>query len=664
MRKDESKYFIEPFYSTEGWCLRSAYKFPRREYLAADTETKLYYNNEIIDEDTAYNLYKNNGNMWFKLNVEVRAYAFILSDGVDTVIFQNIIDFMRACGMFHVKRVFWYNAKFDFAIFDYHFLTKDWHDATTELEKNNRYHKFPHKTFINLAGDFGQRYELRIWHEYINNKCERKVANWKMIDVCNISAGGLARNLIDWDIHDRDDKPVRKLTMDYAYDTIESAFEYMEIDAKGLYLLAEKIDKTFYEITKLSLFNGDYLTAGGLAKKVMLKMTFKRIDYKECIQAFKLCFPMDKDIDEYLRNNCLYKGGKCLINPKYVNKPLKNVYKYDINSMYPFQLRSMMYPIGNGRKITKNITIKDNHLYVFAISNIHGVLRNTAVPVWQDRLSDEYVDVIDEPSMRLIWYEELVEIEKWYELEYNVDYVLEYEARRLPGMIQFIDKFYEIKRTSCGSKKSCSKIILNSSYGKLAQRIERLICTYELNEHGIVHLVSRGTEYDENSMMSVLVGSRVTALARVQLMQYINKICAGNPRDNFIYCDTDSVISFTPFNDCDDAEIGKMKFEGNFENAIFLAPKSYLLENAGEYEVHCKGVNVNAVKGELLNVVAFEEACAIFSPDRLFKSLSGINVRGGKALVYIDKVIVRKEVVNIKKGEIISEIFNKDIDNI
>ena len=664
MRKDESKYFTEPFYSTEGWCLRSAYNFPRREYLAADTETKLYYNNEVIDEDTAYNLYKNNDNMWFKLNVEVRAYAFILSDGTDTVIFQNITDFMRACGMFHVKRVFWYNAKFDFAIFDYHFLTNEWLDATTEIEKNNRYHKFPHKTFINLAGDFGQRYELRIWHEYINNKCERKVANWKMIDVCNISAGGLARNLIDWDIHDYNDNPVRKLTMDYANDTIESAFEYMEIDAKGLYLLAEKIDRTFYEITKLSLFRGDYLTAGGLAKKVMLKMTFKRIDYKECIQAFKLCFPMTKETDEFMRDNCLYKGGKCLINPRYVNKPLKNVYKYDINSMYPFQLRSMLYPIGSGRKITKNITIKDNHLYVFAISNIHGVLRSNAVPVWQDRLSDEYVDVIDEPNMRLIWYEELVELEKWYELEYNVDYVFEYEARHLPGMIQFIDKFYDIKRTTKGAKRSCAKIILNSSYGKLAQRIERLICTYELNEHGIVHLVSRGTEYDENSMMSVLVGSRVTALARVQLMQYINRICKGNARDNFIYCDTDSVIAFTPFDDCDDSEIGKMKFEGNFDNALFLAPKSYLLEKECEYEVHCKGVNVNVVKSEISNVNTFNEACKVFAPDRVFKSLSGINVRGGKALVYIDKVIVRKDVVNIKMGEIIPEIFNKDIDNI
>ena len=266
--------------------------------------------------------------------------------------------------------------------------------------------------------------------------------------------------------------------------------------------------------------------------------------------------------------------------------------------------------------------------------------------------------------MRLMWLEELNELENWYELEYDIDYVIEYEAKRLPGMIQFIDKFYDIKRNSRGSKKSCSKIILNSSYGKLAQRIERLICTYELNEHGIVHLVSRGTEYDENSMMSVLVGSRVTALARVQLMQYINRICNENARDNFIYCDTDSVIAFTPFDDCDATEIGKMKFEGNFDNAIFLAPKSYLLEKDGDYEVHCKGVNVKAVKSELSNVNTFNGACEVFSPARMFKSLSGINVRGGKALVYIDKVIVRSEIVNIKKGAIIPEIFNKDIDNI
>ena len=59
----------------------------------------------------------------------------------------------------------------------------------------------------------------------------------------------------------------------------------------------------------------------------------------------------------------------------------------------------------------------------------------------------------------------------------------------------------------------------------------------------------------------------------------------------------------------------------------------------GEYCVHCKGVNTNVVENELKNV-NFYNACDIFTANRNFKCLQGLNVKGGKALIYVDKMIL------------------------
>ena len=146
-------------------------------------------------------------------------------------------------------------------------------------------------------------------------------------------------------------------------------------------------------------------------------------------------------------------------------------------------------------------------------------------------------------------------------------------------------------------------------------------------------------------MMSVIVGSRITSLSRVLLMYYIRKICKGNPKKYFLYCDTDSVHALCEFKDTDEHELGKMKSEGIYEFGKYLAPKSYLLyhnivENKYEYEVHTKGVNTNVVKQELEKCKDFYQASEKFKSGITYKCLTSLNCIGGKALIYIDKMIL------------------------
>ena len=75
-----------------------------------------------------------------------------------------------------------------------------------------------------------------------------------------------------------------------------------------------------------------------------------------------------------------------------------------------------------------------------------------------------------------------------------------------------------------------------------------------------------------------------------------------------------------------------------------------LYEN-GKYEVHCKGVNTNVVAKELEGKT-IKEACKIFKGNRNFKCLCGLNVKGGKALVWLNKMILREDlVINVDAAE-------------
>jgi len=653
-----SKFFKDKVWVEGNWNFKNANSFPKRKYLGADTETKLYYNGKLLSEDEAYNLYRNNGQAFVKQNVEVVAYAFMLSDGENFALFQNCEDFITACAMFQVDVVFWYNARFDFSIFDYYLLTNGWEDTTTKIKDKKNYGKLPSKTYQSLNGEYGQRYELKLWYDYYNKHSERHVHHWTNIDICNIYGGGLKKNLEDFKIKDKNGNDVRKLEMDYVEADIEDDIQYMINDTKGLYLLAEKINETLLKITGFSLFKGDFITAGGLAKKTLLKFLFESTP-KQNIKIFKQCFPVSAEDDKKFRFQHLYLGGKCFVNPYKKGVVQKNIYKYDVNSMYPNQMRNMTYPYGKPNILMNDKKLDNKHCYIYYIKKLRGVLKHNKVPVWQDVLSGEYTDIIREDECRYIWKEELDEIIEWYDLEYELIYILEYVSKVPKGVKKYVDTFYDIKCNNKGSIKQGAKLLLNSAYGKLAQKIERYTCVYSLNEDGIVHLERQDLELDEAGMLSVVVGSRITALARVDLMQFIREICKGDVKNNFIYCDTDSVHSLTPYEKCDDKELGKMKCEGIFEYGLYLAPKSYLMYNDGEYEVHCKGVNTEVVKKEIEKCNSFSEACDIFKPNRLFKCLCGLNVKGGKALIYVDKMIVNDENFRINK-EVLGDLEDVD----
>ena len=207
--------------------------------------------------------------------------------------------------------------------------------------------------------------------------------------------GGLERNLKSWDIRDKDGNPIRKLTMDYVSGNIDEDADYLINDTKGLKLLADKVDETFKDLCKgLSFWKGDYLTAGGLAKKTFLNYMYGHSKVKKNIHEFRKDFFMSLDYDNYLRENRLYRGGLSRVNPHYVGKVVHGIYKFDENSMYPHKMATMELPIGHPE--FRREFIDDDTIQIFHITRLYGKLRSDMIGIWQDRLTNEFVDVIDE----------------------------------------------------------------------------------------------------------------------------------------------------------------------------------------------------------------------------------------------------------------------------
>lgn len=661
--KRTASYFKLPYITYGDWKLDAYSTFPHEDYLSADTETKLYLDGKLISD---VELYKKTTklkkpNKYIKDHIEVKAYAFMLSNGKDFVVFQCIEDFLLACSMFNVKRVYWYNARFDFAIFDYFLLTNGWNDITDLLEVDKRYRKMPSKTYKNLIGDYGQRYEMRLWYEYKNRKGGNCVHNWKMLDICNIFGGGLSSNLKAWNIKNILGDDVRKLQMDYTNASLdnEEDLKYMLNDTLGLHLLAIAIDKEMCELTGYSLFKGQYMTSGGLARKTLLKMLFKGKD-RDNVKLFKRFFPMTIALDNEYRDHSLYKGGIAVVNPHKIGKVQKKIYKYDSNSMYPDKMLKMEYPLGLGKSIEfkgKSFKKQKGRVYLLCLENFNGYLLENMIPIYQNKINNKYEESFRELDYIYIWYDELKELENWYDLDYKIKKVIEYVGKHPKGIQEYIDTFYQIKCKEKGAKRNGAKLLLNSAYGKLAQKVERLVLSYQLNEDGISQLYEIERKIEEDSMLSVLLGSRVTALSRVDLMRNIRNICKNNPKKYFVYCDTDSIHSLLPYDKCDDKELGKYKCEGIFEYGLYLAPKTYILYNEGKYDVHCKGVNTEVV-AKAVEGKSFMDATKVFRGNRKFKCLCGINVRGGKALVLLDKMIVKEDLLidtSVLKDELVSE---------
>lgn len=323
-----------------------------------------------------------------------------------------------------------------------------------------------------------------------------------------------------------------------------------------------------------------------------------------------------------------YRGGRCEAfqlteyeGKKY--KPIKDVYKLDINSMYSYVMKNNKYPlsplsrgpledmsVNNLRKI-----IDDNFILAQCILNLNipaiGQKSERLIfPIGKFRqtvTSPEIKYILDNPK-----FGEIIKVEKC--VGYRQENIFS----------DYVDYFFNLKTNSTNSaSKGVAKIFLNSLYGKFGQKaypestkvlpndIMYDAMNYMFDEGKTFSMSSLDTTTMENvrytklgediyktsppieefSELSVpIIASAVTSYAR----QYLFELMMISGLENVYYCDTDSIFTNccgyeNLYNYIHETKLGKLKLE-DFGEVEIYGLKNYKFNG----ELKLKGIKRDA----------------------------------------------------------------------
>jgi len=473
------------------------------------------------------------------------------------------------------------------------------------------------------------------------------------------------------------------LTMEYqAVDTnnlTQAEIDYCAVDVKGLYFAVKKFND---EIERQS--NGEchifgeetnVMTAGGFAKRELLRSLYPDVKPRFRLERFQKQHPLTKEQDEYLRKNYLYRGGISYVNPVYkgvmltaakMGEPMR---RYDVNSEYPYAMSQIRDLIGKPFKksFEEYLSMKDKDEYeaVYILQSVTGIVKQGYLGLWYDPFKRDYVDVIDERGTHLMFEREFNEMQNWYDdFEFEIEDVLLWKKGER-AYAPFVEENYALKaqakREKNATLQTTAKLKINSSYGKLSERLERVKGHYELNEKtGAIHFVSDETEISMKSAMNVAIGALITSYARVFILSKIREVCGSEIRKRFVYIDTDSIHAFADYDKADAYTLGGLKLEATCEAVKYILPKTYVdIERINKdgtidfdkMEIHSKGVSISAVKASLkkkqkgkkrgLPTLALMDSKIAYGQKYLV--LCAMNVKGGKVLLPVEKYLATKD---------------------
>lgn len=658
---------------------------------AFDTETQTYFDGKLLDNKQLFKKVKNLNNEEKRKRLKNVTWAWQCYDEINgffmTNDFETFLQYQCAC---RYKFGWCYNSTFDFAQIDYEILAtgrEKWQPHKhVKRGTGEAYNKGQAWTYESVHNDMGARYAYKLWIPYRNANRHNYVHAVEYRDFMKLITGGLKRLLQDLNVCDNEGNPIRKLTMEYQavstdIETInDNDIAYCENDVKGLYFAIKMFNETIEQQSnnELHIFGEktNIMTAGGFAKHELLRSLYPNAkDKRTRIKLYQKYHPITKAQDEYIRSNYLYRGGISYVNPYYKGKLLtadkmkSPMYRYDVNSEYPYAMANINDLVGKPIKKKledyEKMPNKEDYEAVYVLTSVFGVVKPNYLGLWYDPFKKDFVDVISENGTHLMFERELFEMLEWYDdFTFTCEYVLLWK-KGAKIYAPFVNENYELKALAKkeGNKtlQQTTKLKLNSSYGKLAERVERIKGHYELNEEtGAIHFVREEIEIDLKASMNVAIGALVTCYARCYILSKIREVCKGDIKGKFVYIDTDSIHAFASYDKADAYTLGGLKLEATCQAVKYIAPKTYIdierinKDNTVDYdafEVHSKGINLSAViadlkkkqKGKKHGLPTIDLINNKIEYGAQYLCLVAMNVQGGKVLIPTLKYLAREE---------------------
>lgn len=287
-------------------------------------------------------------------------------------------------------------------------------------------------------------------------------------------------------------------------------------------------------------------------------------------------------------------------------------YKYDINSMYPYAMKNCVFPNPKYLKKKWNIPPK---LLLYLLKRNEGLAKVLIshkkskigyLPYRKDGKLifpvGNFTGIWNFNELRYALEKGIIELKKVYYTVYGPPYESPFR--------KFVDEVYSKRLASTGIYKTIYKLILNSLYGKFAQRIkwdseyfteipyDKLKKLADENVKFQVKLFNSRrkdgfleTETTKDFLHTIpIFSSYITSFSRIHLLQYLIK-----HERTICYCDTDSV-ALSKLANYNSSRLGELKKEPVTMTEI-KGNKSYT-EIGDDEQVHIKlkGVPVKATQ--------------------------------------------------------------------
>jgi len=439
---------------------------------------------------------------------------------------------------------------------------------------------------------------------------------------------------------------------------------YNKQDCKVLYDVLITFNNNFKDLFHMSIFNSPTLPS----------LAFKL--WKSNFVDNELFIPITwaEDYNEYKSG---YKGGAVDVYKPYG----KDLYYYDVNSLYPSTMRSNLFPTGDGYKITGDI---------WPLSKIFGLVKckvttpdNLYAPILLNKDSNGRVTA---PSGTWIdWYcsEELkLAVKYGYKVEVLKAYHWESQSDLFSG---YVDTLYNYRLTFPKSdpRNTICKLLLNSLYGKFGmsptimeysiwKEFESLADIEYDDKQDIGDITLIGREETKNNYLifkycqdkkekynlleiSTPIAIFTTAYSRMLMAEYKIKYSS-----NLYYSDTDSLVldCLLPDHMVGD-QLGQFKLEYEIKEGVFLGPKVYGLRFHDDIAGGTDYIKVKSLKNPNIQVsfedlkgLLFKDSFIKLQQDKWFRFLPHSNIKILNSL-YILRATENKRTFNYKDGVII-----------
>jgi hypothetical protein len=292
-------------------------------------------------------------------------------------------------------------------------------------------------------------------------------------------------------------------------------------------------------------------------------------------------YGLNDHASEFVRKS--YFGGRTeIFRPLCEKGPL---YEYDVNSLYPYVMREYDFPVGNGFFVY-NFQRGKLGVYEAEVScpdNIH-------IPALGVLHDGKFIFPVGDFSG--VWTSAELEYAETlgYKIKVKRGYVWPLKKKLFE---KFINALYEIRLTSPKNSVSdiIAKLLMNSSYGRFGMNLDKenigFILKDGVTEYRVLKIGNKNVQlYKEpvrlKTFSHVGIATFVTSYARIHMHRLF-----GSLGSDLFYTDTDSI--FTTRKMDHGKELGKLKFEAEYDSAVFLLPKTYYARGIQKSKIAMKG---------------------------------------------------------------------------